>query len=155
MIKNFYKYTALYISFALCVFALFYLIDTYSKKNIALQQEILLTQAQTHFNNQVNTRKWNASFGGVYVKPQDGQKPNSYLKDNILKVDENLTLLKINPAWMTRQLSEISEVKGFHFRITSLNPINPNNIATPFEKKALEYFQTTHSRQARNILFFA
>ncbi|MBU0720358.1 diguanylate cyclase [bacterium] len=145
--KNLYKHIILYIVFALSVFALYTLIDVFSKKNLEFQKEILVTQAQTHFNNQVNTRKWNASYGGVYVKPQNDQKPNPYLKDNILKVDENLTLIKINPAWMTRQLSELSNVEGFHFRITSLNPINPNNTTSPFEKKALEYFEATKMRE--------
>lgn len=42
---------------------------------------------------------------------------------------------------MTRQISEISNEKGtYHFKITSLKPINPSNKADKFEKEALEYF---------------
>ena len=150
MTTNLYKYIILYLTFAVSLFGLFSLIDIFAQRNAALQEEILLTQAQTLFTNQVNTRKWNASYAGVYVKPKEGQEPNPYLKDNILKVDENLTLLKINPALMTRQLSEIldsDQRESFHFHITSLKLKNPNNTPTPFEKKALEYFDATNERE--------
>ncbi|MCK4738092.1 MAG: diguanylate cyclase [Sulfurimonas sp.] len=144
------KYIIFYIVFAITAFALYYPIDIFTKNSIDLQKNILIKQAQTHFNDQINTREWNAQYGGVYVKPKKGQKPNPYLKNNILKVDDNLTLIKINPAWMTRQLSELakqSDIKDFHFKITSLTPINPNNIATPFEKKALKYFAKSKKKE--------
>jgi len=147
MTNNLYKYAALYLLFFISLFGLYYPIDIFSQEGVKLQKEILLKQAQTHFNDQVNTRKWNAMYGGIYVKPRVGELPNQYLKNNILKVDENLTLLKINPAWMTRQLSEISDIKDFKFHITSLTPINPKNKATAFEKKALKYFESTKNRE--------
>lgn len=149
--NNFNKYIALSALFIISVFTLFYPIDVFSKKGIELQKQILLNQAQTHFQDQVNTRKWVAKYGGVYVKPINGEKPNPYLKDNILKVDDNLTLIKVNPAWMTRQLSEISDIKDFHFRITSLIPINPNNKATPFEERALKYIDRTGEKEYYEI----
>jgi diguanylate cyclase (GGDEF)-like protein len=145
--KNANKYILLYMAFVASVFAMYYPIDVFSKKNIETQKEILIKQAQTHFSDQVNTRKWNASYGGVYVKPRPNDVPNPYLRDNVLRVDENLTLIKINPAWMTRQLSEIAQIEDFHFRITSLNPLNPDNVATPFEREALEYFAKTNQKE--------
>ena len=144
---NYNKYIALVTIFIVSVFVLFYPINVFSENGIELQKQILVKQAQTHFQDQVNTRKWNATYGGVYVKPLPGQKPNPYLKNNILKVDENLTLIKINPAWMTRQLSEIADIKDFSFRITSLIPINPNNKVTSFEKRALKYIETTNNKE--------
>jgi len=48
---------------------------------------------------------------------------------------------------MTRQLSEISNIKDFHFRITSLKPLNKNNKVTPFEKRALEYIERTNKKE--------
>ena len=149
--SNSTKYIALCAVFIISVFALFYPIDIFSQKGVELQKQILLKQAQTHFHDQVNTRKWNAQYGGVYVKPLKGQKPNPHLKNNTLKVDENLTLIKINPAWMTRQLSEISDIKDFHFRITSLKPLNKNNKVTPFEKRALEYIERTNEKEYYEI----
>lgn len=141
MIKSTYKYIILYILFIFSELLLIFSVDNISEENVKVQKNILIKQAQTYFQDQINTRKWNASYGGIYVKPKDTQEPNPYLKNNTLKVDDNLTLLKINPAWMTRQLSEQLKSKDFHFRITSLNPINPNNKATVFEKKALEYIE--------------
>ncbi|MDD3835608.1 MAG: DUF3365 domain-containing protein [Sulfurimonas sp.] len=133
---KFNKYIALGAFFIISLLTSFYFIDVFNEKNIELQKQILIKQAQTHFKDQVNTRVWNASYGGVYAIPKEGQKPNPFLRDNILKVDENLTLIKINPAWMSRQLSEISNIDGFRFRITSLKLINPDNKATPFEESA-------------------
>ena len=151
IMNNTNKYIALCAFFIISVIALFYPIDIYSGKSVEVQKQILLKQAQTHFQDQVNTRKWNASYGGLYVKALKGQKPNPYLINNTLKVDENLTLIKINPAWMTRQLSEISDIKDFHFRITSLLPINPNNKVTPFEERALNYFEKTNKQEYYEI----
>lgn len=141
------KYIILYILFVLSIFAMYYPIDIFSKKSVELQEQILLKQAQTHFSDQVSTRKWNASYGGLYAKPKYGQNPNQYLKDNTITTIDNQTLIKINPAWMTRQLSEASVAKEFHFRITSLIPINPNNKATPFEERALKYFESSNKKE--------
>ncbi len=116
-----------------------------------MQKQILIKQAQTHFNSIINTRKWNSQYGGVFVKPQKGQTANPYLHDNTLYVDENLTLIRINSAWMTRQLSELATMKDFHFRIASLNPLNPNNQPNDFEKKALELFAATKKREYYEI----
>ena len=142
-----YKYVLLYILTFAALFSMYYTIDIFSQINIDAQRDILIKQAQTHFDDQVNTRKWNARYGGVYAKPRADEKPNPYLKNNTLKVDKNLTLIKINPAWMTSKLSEIADIKDFHFRITSLIPINPNNKATPFEERALKYIEKTDERE--------
>ncbi len=139
--NNISKYGLLFSSYFIVSIAMFYVTSLLRDTNIDFQKSILVKQAQTHFKDQINNRKWNAQYGGVYVKPLKDQKPNPYLKGNILKVDDNLTLIKINPAWMTRQLSETLDVKNFHFRITSLNPINKDNTADSFETKALKYIE--------------
>ncbi|MEA2027751.1 MAG: ATP-binding protein [Campylobacterota bacterium] len=102
---------------------------------------MLLNQARAHFKNQINTRNWNAQYGGVYVYPKEGQKPNPYLQNNTLKDEHNNTLIKINPAWMTRQLSDLlSKDNLHHFNITSLDPINPKSQPNIFEAKAIKIF---------------
>ena len=138
-----YKYFALYSMFIALSVVSFLVLNVVRDTNIDFQKQALIKEAQTHFDNQQNTRKWSAMYGGVYAKPLENQEPNPYLLNNSLKVDENLTLIKINPAWMTRQLSELSDIKDFSFRITSLNPINPNNQVNEFEKKALTYIAST------------
>jgi diguanylate cyclase (GGDEF)-like protein len=145
--RSLYKFILLYGVAAISVIVVMIRVDEFANESIKNQENMLLKQAQVHYQSQVNTRKWNASFGGVYVKPINGIKPNPYLKDNTLKVDENLTLIKINPAWMTRQLSETADIKDFHFKIVSLIPINPNNRVTSFEKRALEHIERTNDRE--------
>ena len=120
---------------------MFYNIDETVDKLISYKKSTLINEANTHFEDQVNMRKWNAQYGGVYVKPLPNQYPNPYLVDNVLKVDDNLTLIKINPAWMTRQLSEIVEIKNYKFSITSLKTLNPHNKATEDEQIALKYME--------------
>lgn len=112
-----------------------------SEAIVTNKKNALLNEARLHFENLVNTRKWNAQYGGVYVKPVNGLKPNPYLQDNTLSCDTNRTLIKINPAWMTRQLSEIETIDNLRFTITSLHPLNPGNAPDAFEKEGLEYIE--------------
>jgi putative nucleotidyltransferase with HDIG domain len=108
-----------------------------------LSEEMLVEEALSHFENLVNTRTWNARHGGVFVKPQPGQAPNPYLKDNHLFTADGEMLIKVNPAWMTRQISEISNASSKSFyKITSLKPLNPSNRPDTFETEALQYFET-------------
>ena len=108
------------------------------------QEEILLTSAREIFHSIVLIRKWNAHHKGVYVPVTKDTPPNPYLKDPLrdIRVSSKLTLTKINPAYMTRQLSDLfKEKKGIYFRITSLNPINPKNAPISLEKEALIGFE--------------
>ena len=101
-------------------------------------------EASAMFEHIVLTRKWNATHGGVYVPITEDTRPNPYLEDPLRDVvtEQGLRLTKVNPAFMTRQISEIAaEAKGIKFRITSLDPLNPNNEATPWEHDALESFE--------------
>ena len=107
----------------------------------------MLNEAVIHFDNMIITRNWNASHGGVYVKEHDGIKPNKYLRDNVMYSDKNETYIKINPAWMTRQISELAnKTSKYYYKITSLKPINPVNKADNFEKEALEYFENNKDK---------
>ena len=108
------------------------------------RREIAYTTARNFFNFIVLVREWNAIQGGVYVPVSKFTPPNPYLKDplKIIKVNDRLTLTKVNPAYMTRQLSEMAQKReGVKFRITSLNPISPKNKPTPLERQALISFE--------------
>ena len=103
----------------------------------------IIKEARAHFDSMVVSRRWNALHGGIFVNKKDGMEPNPYLKNNIKLDADGNTMIKINPAWMTRQLSELSNKTGsYYYKITSLKPINPNNKADVFESKALNYFET-------------
>ncbi|MEO5340062.1 MAG: DUF3365 domain-containing protein [Magnetococcus sp. MYC-9] len=86
------------------------------------------------------TRLWNARHGGVYVPVTEQTQPNPYLKgpDRELITQDGRLLTRINPAYMTRQMAEISRTQGgVQYHITSLQPIRPQNKADDWETKAL------------------
>ena len=112
----------------------------------ALQQQELLAlfTARSFFQQIVVTRQWNARHGGVYVPVTEQTQPNPYLDqpDRDLRVDSGRILTKINPAFMTRQISEIAgESEGVQFHITSLKPLRPENRATELEAVYLRQFE--------------
>ncbi len=130
------------LTIALVTFFIILQLLSSQKNETMLSQEQIIQEAKAHFKSMVDTRTWNAQYGGVYVKQTSGLEPNPYLENNTLQLDQNRTMIKINPAWMTRQISEISNQKGdYRFKITSLKPINPSNGADVFETKALQYFE--------------
>jgi diguanylate cyclase (GGDEF)-like protein len=90
------------------------------------------------------TREWNAVHGGVYVPVTKETPPNPHLQVPLknIRVNSELMLTKINPAYMTRQLSRLAESHdGVQFNITSLKPLNPDNRPSVMEKRALESFE--------------
>jgi diguanylate cyclase (GGDEF)-like protein len=88
------------------------------------------------------TRKWNASYGGVYVEKKPGVESNPYLENPDIRTVDGKVYTKINPASMTRQISELAGREGlFTFHITSLKLLNPNNAPDAFETEALQLFE--------------
>ena len=125
---------------AMVSFSFFWNLEDEKKEN----KQLALETARAFFQQVVITRSWNASHGGVYVPITEGLQPNPYLEDPLrdLSTDQGLTLTKINPAYMTRQIADIaSEEKGIQFHITSLKPIRPGNEAADWEKKWLLSFE--------------
>ncbi len=105
--------------------------------------QVTLAKAKTVFNIVQDIRAWNAFHGGLYAPITEKMQPNPYLKipnrDITTQKDQKLTL--INPAFMTRQLSEIVYKNGnIQFHITSLKPIRPANQPALWEEKALQTF---------------
>jgi signal transduction histidine kinase/DNA-binding NarL/FixJ family response regulator len=98
----------------------------------------------TFFKQLVLTRRWNAQHNGVYVPVTDLIAPNPYLDDPARDVvtRDGVELTKINPAYMTRLLSELAaDHEGVRFKITSLEPLNPLNAADDWEHEALVAFE--------------
>lgn len=108
------------------------------------QHVLALHAARSNFQQILLFRSWNSLHGGVYVPITESTQPNTYLEVALrdIKVSEGLSLTMINPAFMTRQVSEIAEKKeGIKFHITSRNPIRPENRATEIEEAALKEFE--------------
>jgi len=106
---------------------------------------VAMTSARSFFQQIVITRQWNANHGGVYTFITENNQPNPYLDlvDRDLQLESGRRLTNINPAYMTRQISEIAEKNnGTHFHITSLKPIRPQNQPTEQEAEYLQRFET-------------
>ena len=109
------------------------------------QESIAHQSAQSFFNQIEVTRLWNARHGSLYVPVTEKTPPNPYLNAPMrdIKINDQFTLTQINPAYMTKQISEIAlEKKGVQFHITSLNPLNPENEPTKREEKLLREFES-------------
>jgi hypothetical protein len=106
--------------------------------------DLAFQTARALFQQIVLSRAWNSGHGGVYVPVTEKNRPNPYLIDPLrdLEATQGVTLTKINPAYMTRQIAEIASQKnGVQFHITSLKLIRPENKPTDWEKSWLESFE--------------
>ncbi len=105
-------------------------------------QEFARLEAVASFEKDLDYRHWAAGHGGVYVPSTEKTPPNPYLahvaeRDIATKSGRALTLL--NPAYMTRQVHELGkERRGIQGRITSLNPLRPENAPDAWEAEALK-----------------
>lgn len=100
--------------------------------------------ARNMFRMVVLTRSWNASHGGVYVPVTPATQPNPYLKHprRDITTTDGRALTLINPAYMTRLIAEMAKSdSGSIFRLTSLNPIRPQNMPDDWERNALLSFE--------------
>lgn len=96
------------------------------------------------FRTIIATRRWNAGHGGVYVPVTNSFPPNPFLDvpDRDVRTTNGILLTKVNPAYMTRLVSDLLQSEGYHLHITSLRPIRPGNMPTDaWERNALEMFE--------------
>jgi signal transduction histidine kinase len=100
----------------------------------------VLGQAKVLARQIIITRQWVSDCGGVMVaKKSKGSTDASYLPN----AENKGPYQKFTPAMVTRKLSEYSLQQNLYsFRITGLNPLNPENKPTPFEAASLEQFKT-------------
>ncbi|MFA5537513.1 MAG: diguanylate cyclase [Bacillota bacterium] len=115
----------------------------YELSGIKQQQEVLaINVAKAHAATVISIREWGAKQEGVYVTLEH-IAPNPYLKDPLrdLIALEGPELTKLNPAYLTRLLGELTaKNNGVIFHLTSLLPINPDNNPDAWEKDALLSF---------------
>ncbi len=108
------------------------------QKTLRIGEEIGLSALEKDYSY----RAWAAQHGGVYVPITESTQPNPYLAhlpERNVTTENGRELTLLNPAYMTRQVHE-QEMKryGLHSRITSQNPIRPENKPDPWEEKALQ-----------------
>jgi len=97
------------------------------------------------YQKDVVYRLWASFHGGVYVPVTARTQPNPYLShipERDITTNSGRLLTLMNPAYMTRQVQELSEkLYGHKSHITSLNPLRPENQPDEWERKALLAFQ--------------
>jgi signal transduction histidine kinase/DNA-binding NarL/FixJ family response regulator/HPt (histidine-containing phosphotransfer) domain-containing protein len=114
-----------------------------ARNEAAHVRELALLQARAFFSQIVSTRAWNAAHGGVFVQTSELGRPNPWLPPDqrTLMAADGALLTRMNPAYMTRQISEfLTTSQGVSFRITSLHPLRPENGADPWEAESLRSF---------------
>lgn len=114
-----------------------------ARNEAAHVRELALLQARAFFSQIVSTRAWNAAHGGVFVQTSELGQPNPWLPPDqrTLMAADGALLTRMNPAYMTRQISEfLTTSQGVSFRITSLHPLRPENGADPWEAQSLRSF---------------
>lgn len=117
--------------------AVFYLIGWRYEAHV---HESLTDTARGFYKLIVVMRAWVAQHDGVYVMGNGRVEPNPYLPITGLRSERGDSLMLRNPALVTRELSDLSQMMGkrFRFHITSLDPINPANAPDDFEREALQ-----------------
>lgn len=152
ILKHIVKYSRKLSLVALIIWSVIILISTITqlKLNRNSIESITKHQAEIAYDKDMLYRKWASSHGGVYVPITDITLPNpalSHLKERDIETPSGIKLTLVNPAYMTRQVHEISEehyeLKG---HITSLNPINKNNKPDPWEIKSLKLFESGETK---------
>lgn len=133
---------AIYAAVVLAAFLLFSFFAREKYQTLALEEARTLNEAI------VAMQSWNASHDGVYVLSSDRLQPNPYLADPNRDVvtAEGLRLTKLNPAFMTRLVSEhVRQESGVFVHLTSLKPLRPENSADAWEKQALEEIERSRN----------
>ncbi len=122
-----------------CLFMVL-LYNNASSSNTEHMENQMLTQAQTLYSFVLDTRNWNAKHGGVYVRESDFGKPNEWIPaDNrTINMPDGSRFVLVNPAYMSRQISESSRLQGAHFKIISVKPLRPENMADSWDVLAFE-----------------
>ncbi len=111
-----------------------------------LQNQLVMEQARQQarvlYKQILLTRAWVSDHQGLFFVKTEGVDENPYLHEAAIRADDGTMFVKRNPAMVTRELSEYAARSGFcWFRITSLNPVNPENKPDEFERQAMEKIQ--------------
>ncbi|GAA0695445.1 hypothetical protein GCM10009104_23970 [Marinobacterium maritimum] len=109
----------------------------------AVALKLFRAEGRSAFTLIQTARHWNAIQGKVYVPVSADTPPNPYLRTPDRDITDNLgrRLTQVNPAYMTRQISELLQDSDVQMRITSLDPINPLNRPDGWEAASLRQFE--------------
>ncbi len=88
----------------------------------------------------VLVRQWVSDCGGVMVDEKSVGAKGAWFLDDRMETPRGC-FRRFTPAMVTKKLSQYSTREDlYRFRLTSLNPMNPDNKPTDFEREALIQF---------------
>jgi len=116
--------------------------------------ERLHERAIDYYDLIIRARDWNSGYGGVYVVKRDGVESSRYLQreggDPDLRDSKGRVLTLRNHAIMIFEISRMSgREKGAKFRMVSLAPLDPANMADSLESIAIRGFSAGEKEFAR------
>lgn len=109
------------------------------------QEELVVEQATRQakmlFHQIRLTRQWISDHNGLFLVKSPGVERNPFLEQGEIQDSQGNWLVKRNPAMVTRELSAYASKEGMgQFNVTSLNPMNPDNVPDAFERRGLQKF---------------
>jgi len=132
---------------AACAYTICYKITVHERKRVK-------SVALAMIDKDLAYRFWSSHQGGVYVDAKLN-RPNPYLNipNRDVKTEEGRSLTLMNPAYMTRQVHEMSGQKfGIKGHITSLKPLRPENKPDEWERKALLSFNDKDAKTFSEVV---
>lgn len=132
-----------FIIFIGAIISAFYLFMLY--RTSAFDEKMIFKQAEQQarmlYKQILLTRQWASDHNGLFVLKQKGVEANPYLDlPTVTDALGHIYFLR-NPAMITRELSSYAKRDGLgYFRVTSLRPINPQNVPDEFEKTSMIAF---------------
>ncbi|MDO3378559.1 hybrid sensor histidine kinase/response regulator [Geoalkalibacter halelectricus] len=127
----------------LAVFGLVGVAASYFWNLTLLEREVQSTAysvAVGSLEKDLSYRLWNATIGPLYAPVGDQVPPNPHLDlaERDIFSTSGRALTAVNPSYMTRLVHEFALEKfGHRGRITSLDPLRPENAPDPWENRAL------------------
>ena len=126
--------------------ATFLLLGTWQVTETRKQTEEQATaEARAHFFKDNAFRLWATSHGRIYVPVTETTQPDPYLShlpERDLTTPSGNRFTLINPATMVRQIDErFHKLYGISGRVTSFNPLRPENGPDRGEQTALKRFE--------------
>ena len=119
-------------------------------------KEETLENARVVTDQIILTRQWITDcMGGVFINTKSpGARNVTYAtKDQI--ITDHGTYQMFTPSMVTKKLSQYSvQEKSYHFRLSSLNPLNTANSPDSFEKQALNSFNQTPFNKTHGAEFY-
>ena len=115
--------------------------SAYQQEQQAVDQ--VINRARTLARQIIVTRQWVTDCGGLMVPGESkGAEDITFYYDDRLVTSRGL-YRQFTPSMVTKKLSQYSMQQDlYHFRLTSLTPLNPENKPDAFEKEALERFES-------------